>query len=361
MTVTAAVVEPPYLAAFRSAVTSLLKEFLTRKAQAAAARSMPAEVTQTLQDFLLAGGKRLRPLLCMAGWQAGGGHSTPAPLLQVAASLEMFHAFCLIHDDVMDQSATRRGRPTVHRALAAQHAGNRGKGPADRLGTSAAILIGDLALTWADELLHTAGLTTGQLSRVLPVIDTMRTEVMYGQYLDVTAAGCPTADVERALRIVRYKTAKYTIERPLHTGAALNSASSAVREALSAYALPLGEAFQLRDDLLGVFGRPEVTGKPSLDDLREGKHTVLLALTTQRATGAQRALLEHLVGDPGLEDDAADRIREVLEATGARTSVESMIAMRHEQAMTALEDAPLPLAAAVTLRRIAALAVERAS
>ncbi|WKK24006.1 polyprenyl synthetase family protein [Streptomyces olivoreticuli] len=349
------------LPGIRRAVDAVLTDFLHHKAQAAVENRLPGEVTQILGDFLLTGGKRLRPALCVTGWHAAGGHGDISPVLQVAASLEMFHAFCLIHDDVMDQSATRRGRPTIHRTLTQHHKNGRTAAAAERLGAGTAILIGDLALTWADELLHTAGLTPGQLSRVLPVIDTMRTEVMYGQYLDVTAASRPTVDVEQALRIVRYKTAKYTIERPLHIGAALNSTPSAVREALSAYALPLGEAFQLRDDLLSVFGRPEVTGKPTLDDLREGKHTVLLALATQRATDTQRANLDHLVGDPGLDDDGAARIREVLEATSARTSVESMIATRYEQALAALENAPLPPAAAITLRRIAALAVERTS
>ncbi|WP_407547538.1 polyprenyl synthetase family protein [Streptomyces sp. Pv4-95] len=351
----------PDLLSIRRAVDAVLEEFLSVKARAASGGGWPGEVTDVLHQFLFVGGKRLRPLLCVCGWHAAGGHGAPGPVVRTAAALELFHAFCLIHDDVMDGSATRRGHPTVHRALAARHQDGRTRATAERLGAGAAILAGDLALVWSDELLHTAGLTPAQLAAVLPVIDTMRTEVMYGQYLDLLAAGRLATDVEVALRVIRYKTARYTCERPLLLGAALNAAPPPVSRALSAWALPLGEAFQLRDDLLGVYGDPQVTGKPVLDDFREGKHTVLLALAVRRATGTQRALLEGLVGDPGLDGEGAARIREVLEATGARTEVEGMIAARYEQALTALEAAPFPPATVLALRHVAALATERTS
>lgn len=189
----------------------------------------------------------------------------------------------------------------------------------------------------------------------------MRSEVMYGQYLDVTAAGRPTGDMEQALCIARYKTAKYTVERPLHIGAALAGAPPAVREALSAYALPVGEAFQLRDDLLGVFGSPEVTGKPALDDLREGKHTVLVALALQRADALQRRTLHTLLGNPRLDETEATRIRELLITTGARAEVEKMIGTLRAQALRALETAPFPPSAVADLRRLADIATARPS
>ncbi|ARZ71730.1 geranylgeranyl diphosphate synthase [Streptomyces albireticuli] len=358
---TAGAVELPGAAAVRGQVTVVLDGFLERKANAAAKLGMPAEVTECLRDFLAAGGKRLRPLLCVSGWQAAGGHGIPEGLIRTAASLEMFHAFCLIHDDIMDHSGSRRGAPTVHHRLARHHAPGRTVTAARHLGVSGAILVGDLALAWSDELLHTAGLTPSQLAAVLPLIHDMRSEVMYGQYLDVTAAGRPSADVERALRIVRYKTAKYTVERPLHIGAALAGAPLAVREALSAYALPVGEAFQLRDDLLGVFGAPEVTGKPSLDDLREGKHTVLVALALQRADAGRRSVLRTLLGAPCLDDAGGDRIRELLTATGARDAVEEMIGTLRAQALCALETAPFPPHATARLRKLADAATARAS
>ncbi|MGW2369931.1 polyprenyl synthetase family protein [Streptomyces sp. NPDC001667] len=339
-------------AGIRNAVNACLEDFLAVKARNADAECLPAEVSRTLHDFLSAGGKRIRPVLCVAGWHAGGGDQTPPPVLQVAASLEMFHAFALIHDDVMDNSATRRGKPCVHRALTALHQAERGRVEADRLGASAAILIGDAALTWADELVHTAGLTPVQLAAVLPLVDIMRSEVMYGQYLDITATGRPTGDIGRAMRIVRYKTAKYTVERPLHIGAALAGSPRSVRDALSGYALPLGEAFQLRDDLLGVFGTPARTGKSRLDDLREGKHTALVALALCHADPRQQDTLRALLGKPDLSEHEGDRLRHLFVDTGARDAVELMIEDRRGQALRSLETAAFPPAVAATLRHL---------
>ncbi|MFC4518182.1 polyprenyl synthetase family protein [Streptomyces ehimensis] len=349
------------LAGTREAVDTCLTGFLDRKMRAAASEGMPTEAISVLRRFLTSGGKRLRPLLCVCGWCAAGGHGDTTTIVRAAASLEMFHAFALIHDDVMDRAATRRGAPTVHRRLARHHREGRSMTAARHLGVSTAVLVGDLALAWSDELLPTVDLTSRQLGAVLPLIDVMRSEVMYGQYLDVTAAGHPTGDVEYALRIARYKTAKYTVERPLHIGAAMAGAPLAVREALSAFALPVGEAFQLRDDLLGVFGKPEITGKPSLDDLREGKHTVLVALALERATPSQRHILDALLGNPDLDDAGADRIRRVLTATGARAEAEHMIIIRRTQALRVLEAARLPPAATAALRKLTGAATARTS
>ncbi|MFD0357735.1 polyprenyl synthetase family protein [Streptomyces sp. NPDC127110] len=322
---------------------------------------LPAEVARLLKGFLEAGGKRLRPLLCVIGWHAGGGHGDVDPVLKVAASLELFHAFCLIHDDVMDNSLTRRGRPTVHRALAEQRASDLSRADAERFGTSGAILVGDLALSWSDELVHTAGLTAAQSARVLPLIHEMRTEVMYGQYLDIAATGSPTDDLDRALAIVRYKTAKYTVERPLHIGAALAGADDPLCAALSDFALPIGEAFQLRDDLLGVYGDPAMTGKPCTDDLRDGKHTAVIAIALRHADRDQRQSLTSLIGDADLDEDGVERIRGILSDTGARHAVEQMIRTRCERADRALAQAPLPPAARQALRTLARAATGRTS
>ncbi|MFD9427489.1 MULTISPECIES: polyprenyl synthetase family protein [unclassified Streptomyces] len=347
-------VEPLDLAALRSRVDSVLHSFLETKTRGAADRSLPPDVPATLRDFLAAGGKRLRPLFCVLGWHAASGHGDDAAVIRTAAALEMFHAFCLIHDDIMDNSATRRGHPTVHRSIALRcgHA---------QLGTSAAILIGDMALAWSDELLHTANHPPHRLADLRRVIDLMRQEVIYGQYLDLMTPLGPLNDHQAALKVIQFKTAKYTVERPLHCGATLADADPRLHTALSMYALPLGEAFQLRDDILGVYGRPDTTGKPVLDDLREGKHTVLIALAAQRADAAQRALLDSLVGNPDLDPDGAARIRTILDATGARATVEDVIATRYACALTALDATPYPPAAAAALRHIAAQAVERTS
>ncbi|MER5890847.1 polyprenyl synthetase family protein [Streptomyces sp. NPDC001941] len=359
MTATTFVTEPPDLTAVAAQVDSVLSDFLASQAGSAAAHHLPAEITEVLGAFLFAGGKRLRPLLCVTGWQAVGGHGDIAPVLQVAASLEMFHAFALIHDDIMDDSATRRGRPSVHRALAARHQQGRSTGAADRLGAGAAILIGDLALTWADELLHTAGLTAGRLTSILPLLDVMRTEVMYGQYLDLLATGRPTPDLDQALAVIRYKTAKYTVERPLHIGAALAGARPELLAELSDFALPLGEAFQLRDDLLGVYGNPLQTGKPRLDDLRDGKHTVLLALALTHATRAQADQLRLLIGCADLTEDQAEAAQRIVTATGARDTVEAMITERLGQALAALRTMSLAPDATNLLRHLAESALTR--
>ncbi len=347
------------LSATRRAVDLVLDEFLNSKARSAADGGLPEEITQVLHEFVFAGGKRLRPLLCALGWHAAGGRGDIGPLIRTAASLEMFHAFALIHDDLMDRSATRRGRPTVHRALAARHRSSHGQDDGDHLGVSAAILVGDVALAWSDELLHTAGLRPSRLAAVLPVLDAMRTEVVYGQYLDLLATGKPTSETETPLAVIRHKTAKYTCERPLQIGATVAGAGSGLLAGLGAFAVPLGEAFQLRDDLLGVWGRPDQTGKPALDDMRAGKHTVLIALALKAADATQDRLLRTHYGDPHLGEGDAEAVRAVLKATGADLAVEHMIAERHEQAMTALGDLPVGADVREHLRQLADEAVWR--
>nr|WP_206441870.1 polyprenyl synthetase family protein [Streptomyces boncukensis] len=349
------------LPGIRHAVDIALEEFLGRKADTAVDGHLPSEITELLHNFLFVGGKRLRPLLCVIGWYAAEGRGDLRPVIRAAASLEMFHAFALIHDDVMDRSATRRGQPTVHRQLAALHGDGRNHREGEHLGASAAVLVGDLALAWSDELLHTAGLSRDQLARVRPLVDSMRTEVMYGQYLDLLTTGLLTGNVVSALEVIRYKTAKYTVERPLHIGAALAGADATALAVCTAFALPLGEGFQLRDDLLGAFGKPETTGKSHSDDLREGKHTVLIALALRHADSDQHAALRALIGNPALTDDDAARIRGILTATGARDRVEHMIHTCLRQARHTLDTAPFPRAATDALRYIADAAATRTS
>ncbi|MFF7730935.1 polyprenyl synthetase family protein [Streptomyces sp. NPDC008001] len=353
--------EPPDLARFRDQVEEVLVRFLDAKRAAAHASGLPAETTETLADFILSGGKRLRPVLCLLGWYTATTKPPPAPVVRVAAALEIFHDFCLIHDDVMDHSDLRRGHPTVHRALAAHHRHAHPPAAVDELGAHTAVLIGDLAFVWSDELLHTAGLTPAQTEAAWPLIDAMRAEVVHGQYLDLIQGIAPGTDLDAPLRVIRYKTAKYTVERPLHIGAALAGAGLALREALSAYALPLGEAFQLRDDLLGVFGDPTHTGKPNLDDLREGKHTLLIAHALRKADPRQRTLLHAALGDPDLDERTAARVRDILTTTGARATVEELIRDRQRQALTALADLPAPPPARHALYDVALAATTRRS
>ncbi|MFV2117976.1 polyprenyl synthetase family protein [Streptomyces sp. Act-28] len=347
------------LNAIRGRVDAVLADFLNRPPQPVPTRCADHdELARDLARFVLAPGKRIRPLLCVLGWYAAGGTDAGAEdsLWRTAASLEVFHAFALIHDDIMDAGETRRGRPAAHRALAARHAH---RPDADAFGAHAAILLGDLALTRSDALLHGAGLSARQSDAVLPLIDAMRDEVLLGQHMDLIATGRLSGDVAHALTIARYKTAKYTVERPLQVGAALAGADPRVFDLCSAYALPLGEAFQLRDDVLGTFGDPEVTGKSVVEDLRSGKATVLLAVAVRRATPGQRRTLRNLVGRPDLDQDGAAAVRRILRGTGALPIVEEMIATRYEAALSALDPDVLAPQVVDALRSIAARAVIR--
>ncbi|MEV4760402.1 polyprenyl synthetase family protein [Micromonospora sp. NPDC049559] len=344
----------------RVAIDEKLREFFAGKATWANGSEL-ADVVDALRDYLLGGGKRLRPLLAYCGWRAAGGKAGHDPALRAAASLELFHAFALIHDDIIDVAESRRGRPSLHRTLARRH-GDRGDAASvERLGTSSAILVGDLAMVWSDELLHASGMSMRQLAAARPLLDAMRTELMYGQYLDLMGTGAAPRDAGAALTIARYKSGKYTIERPLHIGARLAGADQRLLDACSAFGLPIGEAFQLRDDLLGIFGDPVVTGKSRLDDLRDGKGTVLLALALRRADESGRATLTRLVGDPELDEEGAARVRRVFVDSGAVGVVEEMIQERLRQGLAVLDSAPFQPEAAAALREMAHAATVRAA
>jgi geranylgeranyl diphosphate synthase type I len=259
----------------------------------------------------------------------------------------------------MDGSDTRRGLPAAHRRFATLHRGNEWLGSSEAFGVGAAILLGDLCLSWADELLMSCGLPADAVLRAKPVYDVMRTELMGGQYLDLLEQAMGGGSEARAMRVVRYKAAKYTIERPLHLGAALAGAPDDVVVAYSGYGLPLGEAFQLRDDVLGVFGDPAETGKPAGDDLREGKRTVLVAAAVEAASPAQAALLRRHLGDPALDAEGVARLREVITDTGALGHVERLIAALTDQCFQALAAAPIDEAARGVLGGLAHAATSR--
>ena len=307
---------------------------------------------------LLSGGKRLRPAFCWWGYRGAGGADTEEAL-RAAAALEFLQACALIHDDVMDGSDTRRGMPSAHHRFAMLHRGSEWLGSPEAFGVGAAILLGDLCLSWADELLLTSGVPAEHLKAAKRVYDEMRTELMAGQYLDLLEQARGGGSVERAMRVVRFKSAKYTIERPLHMGAALAGADADVMAAYSGYGLPLGEAFQLRDDVLGVFGDPGETGKPAGDDLREGKRTVLIATAMARATPAQAAQIRRHLGDPGLDATGVALLREVIADTGALNHAEQLITSLTDQALAALASVDLQAPAPEVLAGLAYAATRR--
>ena len=307
---------------------------------------------------LIAGGKRLRAAFCYWGWRGAGG-ADQDEIVRAATSLELLQACALIHDDVMDGSDTRRGMPAAHRRFAALHRGNDWLGSPESFGMGGAVLLGDLCLCWADEMLFTSGLPGDALLRAKPVFDVMRTELMSGQYLDLLEQAVGGGSVDRARRVIRYKSAKYTIERPLHLGAALARGSAELVEAYTGYGLPLGEAFQLRDDILGVFGNPDETGKPAGDDLREGKRTVLVTTTLEQASPADAARLRRHLGDPHLQPSGVEEAREIIDSSGALAHVERLIGELTESALSALDGGVVAEPGRSVLAALAVAATER--
>jgi geranylgeranyl diphosphate synthase, type I len=296
---------------------------------------------------LVAGGKRLRPAFCHWGWVGAGGDPDDPRIVDAGAALELLHSFAIVHDDVMDGSSRRHGRPCVHVDFADRHARRDWHGEERRFGDGAAILIGDLAFVYADRLLR------GAPTDAMDVFTELRLEVNVGQYLDLIGTASRAASPAQAHTICIYKSGKYTIERPLHLGAALAGRLDDLVKAYSAYGLPLGEAFQLRDDLLGAFGDAERLGKEVGEDLREGKPTALYAAARGRASPSDAALLDRCYGRRDLTAAEMAEIQRVLTDTGARAEMEAAVAALTDTALTALADAPVTQRARDELTRLA--------
>jgi len=349
---------------FRDRVQAALDGFLDEQAERLAPLGPDAARLLDEARAAVSGGKRFRAAFCYWGHLAVAPDATSRPdeedaLIRACASLELLHASALVHDDLMDASDTRRGRPATHRQFESDHRGAGWRGDPEQYGGAAAILLGDLLLTWADELLRRCGLPPEQVAPALDVFDHCRSEVIAGQFLDVSVQARGLADVDAAMTVLRYKSAKYSIERPLHIGAALAGAGPRTMAELTAFGLPLGEAFQLRDDLLGVFGDPAATGKPAGDDLIEGKRTVLVALALD-AAGPEDAHLLHRSLGTQLDPAAVERLRGVIDDSGAHRQVETVITELAGRAVAALERAEVDDRARGVLRQLAAAATDRA-
>lgn len=291
---------------------------------------------QHIGRLVLGGGKRLRPSFCHWAFVGAGGHPDDPRIVDAGAALELMHAFALFHDDVMDDAVSRRGTPTTHTVFADAHATAGWAGESRRFGEGVAILVGDLAFVMADQLLLDAP------RQAWEIWNELRTELNVGQLLDIVGSVRGDRRLDKAERICRYKSGKYTVERPLHLGAVLAAPERAAEllPALSAYGLPLGDAFQMRDDVLGAFGDEEVTGKPVGGDLREGKPTPLLAHAVAAATPTQREVLDR-VGAADLDGADVAAIQQVIVDTGALTKLESQITALTDQAVAAIAVAPI--------------------
>ncbi|HYP45762.1 MAG TPA: polyprenyl synthetase family protein [Propionibacteriaceae bacterium] len=369
--------QAPLSAAFRESVNAALTVFLA--GQRAVLDELGPELTAVhrLAGQLLSGGKRLRP--AFAVWSYVGACGLPVHeldgLLAAAASLELLHVSALVHDDVMDSSDLRRGRPAAHRQFETLHRDAGWLGDPQAYGRAGAILLGDLLLMWSVELAQRSGLPEKALARGLPILEAMRTEVTAGQYLDIVAQARPwpaspqgpeasvIGAAEQALaeadRVVEFKSARYTVSRPCQLGAALGGGSSALHRSLAEYGSPLGRAFQFRDDLLGVFGDPQVTGKPTGDDLREGKRTVLVAHAFAHASPSARRLLVATLGDPALDAAGVAALQQVIADSGAMDACEARISEGYQRALAALDGADLSEEGRTALTAMADAAVHR--
>lgn len=339
------------------AVERHLADFLERRVGELVALDPAMEpVGREIAGLVNAGGKRLRPAFVYWGHRATGAEHDDG-VLGPAAAVELLHTFALIHDDIMDRSAERRGRPALHVAFADDHRTHRLTGDGDWFGLGGAILAGDVAFVWADQAFDESPLPPDALDRARRVFTELRVEVMAGQYLDLRLAGDPDAGEEDARRVALLKSGRYTVTRPLQLGAAIAGPDRLLDAALASYGDAVGLAFQLRDDVLGLFGDPAETGKGALEDLREGKRTVLMLRAIASATAQQRGVLSAALGDPDLDEEGADRVRQVVVDTGALRSVETLLDEQAAVAERAL--APIDEPARTALAELATLAVSR--
>ncbi|MET3369851.1 polyprenyl synthetase family protein [Arthrobacter sp. M2012083] len=351
---------------FISGVAGKLRDFMSEQRDLMASVSPDVEPLIGSISDLVTGGKRLRALMCYWGWRGAGGAAADPDIVTAGCALELFQAAALIHDDIIDRSDTRRGGPSVHKRFSQLHEMNGWALDSGRFGDAAAILTGDLCLSFSEESFTEIGPRAAAGTPARRIFNIMRAEVMAGQYLDILeeVAG-PVRDragsVERAKSIIRYKSAKYSTEHPLALGGALAGAPAGLLNGYSEFSLPLGEAFQMRDDVLGVFGDPETTGKPAGDDLREGKRTVLVGFAINQAPPREADFLDRMLGKPDLGEDEVAELRRVMVECGALEATESLIAELSNRAFEALERLPLDDVPLVALRQLAEAAVSRAA
>ncbi|WP_144792838.1 polyprenyl synthetase family protein [Kocuria palustris] len=351
--------------AFRAEFDAVLQGWFEDQRAIAAGISEAAGPVVEAIARLSEGGKRTRALLLYWTWRAAGGAADSRIPRLAGAGLELFQTAALIHDDIIDRSATRRGMPAVHVMFAERHRASGWSQDAGHFGASAAVLTGDLALTWSEQLFAEAVELAGHPDGAAADFTAMRTEVMLGQYLDlhaeVAAADLPPEKaIERAFQVLRYKSAKYSAEHPAALGALLAGASSGFVQSCRDFALPLGEAFQIRDDVLGVFGDPATTGKPAGDDLREGKRTVLIGQHLRDAEDEDAALVAGALGDQDLTEDDVERLRRALRRSGALEATERTVEELSTRVAQALEALPAEPVAGAGLQHMADALIRRA-
>jgi geranylgeranyl diphosphate synthase, type I len=340
----------------RRKVLSHLSEFVAGRCAAELAESGVEVAGDILLDFV-AGGKCLRSTFMYLGWIAGSADSDEA--LFASAGLELLHAFALLQDDVMDAASSRRGRPAAHLQFSQWHRNRKLSGPAERFGESAAILLGDLCLIWAEQMLRESGLEYRSLQQAWPRYDAMRTELAVGQFADLASDVRDLPSMDTVLEVARRKSGNYTVRRPLEIGAAMSGCSDRTISGLGRYGEAVGEAFQLRDDLLGVFGAASVTGKPDGQDLIERKATSVVIAAHQLADPSTRRQLTQLMNTGDLDDSAIERWRTLIVTTGAVQWIEDTITDRVTSALHELDQLRISEPVRAALKNMAAVSTER--
>ncbi len=324
------------------AVEEALATFMAERCEELTALDpLMGEVCEQISSLIESGGKRLRPAFVHWGARSGGAMDAECAV-HAAAAVEMLHTFALIHDDIMDRADVRRGEDSAHVRFTKIHRTTASSGDSAWFGTSAAVVAGDLAFVWADQLLDRLDCPIDIGRRVRSIFSLLRTEVITGQYLDIRLAGSP-ATRRQAATIALLKSGRYTVTRPLEIGAALAGVDWETSAALRRYGDAAGVAFQLRDDVLGVFGNPVVTGKSAVDDLRDGKASLLLVRAAELADASGRRVLADAVGQRDIDEEAADRCRDVVARSGALASIERLIESHTQRAEEAVQALPVPV------------------
>ncbi|KAA1251523.1 polyprenyl synthetase family protein [Mycobacterium simiae] len=350
--------DPDWPSDFRQQVLATVADFVATRSAAELAGAGLTAAGEVLLRFV-SGGKCLRSAFMYTGWLCGAAPSTAA--VSAAASLELLHAFALLQDDVMDQSADRRGRPAVHVQLARWYRKRGLSGLAGRFGESAAILLGDLCLIWAEQMLRESGVEARRLRQVWPRYDAMRVELAVGQFADLTNDIRDLPSLQAVLDIARRKSGNYTVRRPLEIGAAMAGCDGRTLTQLGRYGGDVGEAFQLRDDILGVFGSPATTGKPNGGDLLERKATSVVVAAHEMADPPARRELAELIHADHLDDAALERFRTLITATGAAQRIEDMIRSRVQRSRKILDDMAIDDCTRTALGNLADACVERSA
>ncbi|MBW3619927.1 MAG: polyprenyl synthetase family protein [Actinobacteria bacterium] len=350
---------PPALTALAATVDAALRGYLDRALpRLVGLHASLAPLADELHEFVIGGGKRIRPTLLLLGYRAAG-RDDPSDVMGPALSLELLHTCALLHDDIIDAASTRRGRETAHRRFAREHREAGWSGGSDAFGEAVAILLGDLAFVQADELFLEARVPADRLLDGLRRFTVLREEVMAGQYVDLYAARAGVTSRELALAVATYKSGRYSVARPLEIGAALGGGPAALVSGLERVGGPLGRAFQVRDDLLGVFGDEVETGKSVAGDLVEGKRTLLVAETAARLDGDELTTFDRLLGSPELTADDAATLRELMRRSGGLDATTRYVEEAVEEARTELGRLDVPDEVAEALEGMAGFIRDR--